>query len=99
VSSEEPYAKAFPFDKGVSGMPDPWMSEDTAKFGTGFYPPKASVITLESAENQGGDQIPTDDPRDEEKGEEGVDGLYPPLRGWVALHGDRQRRAGSGQAT
>ena len=28
---EESYAKAFPFDKMIPGMPDPEMIEDTAK--------------------------------------------------------------------
>ena len=31
MSYEESYAKAFPFDKMVSGMLDPEMIEDTAK--------------------------------------------------------------------
>ena len=31
MSYEESYAKAFPFDKIVSGMLDPEMIEDTAK--------------------------------------------------------------------
>ena len=31
MSYEESYAKAFPFDRMVSGMPDPEMIEDTVK--------------------------------------------------------------------
>ena len=31
MSYEGSYAKAFPFDKMVPGMPDPEMIEDTAK--------------------------------------------------------------------
>jgi len=46
-----------------------------------------------------GDEIPKNDPRDEEKGAKGLDSLYPPLRGWIALHGDSKGCAGSGQAT
>jgi hypothetical protein len=43
--------------------------------------------------------MPKNDPWDEEKGTKGLDGLYPPLRGWIALYGYSKRCAGSGQAT
>jgi hypothetical protein len=64
-----------------------------------FRSPKSSVMKLSYGENECGDEIPEDDPRDEEKGAKRLGSLYPPLRGWVALHWDSKRCAGSGQAT
>ena len=64
-----------------------------------FQSQKSSMTKLSSRENECGDEIPKNDPRDEEKGAKGLDRLYSALRGWVALHGDSKRCCGSRQAT
>ena len=43
VSYEESYAKAFPFDKMISGMLDPEMIEDTVKIVSGAIKDKSQV--------------------------------------------------------
>ena len=43
MSYEESYAKAFPFDKMVSGMLDPEMVEDTVKIVTEAIKDKIQV--------------------------------------------------------
>ena len=49
MSYEESYAKAFPFDKMVSGMLDPEMIEDTAKIVNGAIKDKVQVTLRSTA--------------------------------------------------
>ena len=65
---------------------------------TPWLQPLRSSRRTNPTRDECGTQISENDPGDEEQGKEGVDGLYPPLRGWVALHGDRKRFTGPGQA-
>ena len=62
MSYEESYAKAFPFDKMVSGMLDPEMIEDTVKIVNEAIKGKVQVNLI--INNRIGGNAPPDRPED-----------------------------------